>query len=237
MLNCNFETGVCSIDAQKNTTMTAKTVHQDVTIRYIGDPMCSWCWGISPTITDISDYCKEHGLNFEIHVGGLRVGGGDVWNEKFKSFLRKEWEHIGQKTGQPYSNKILERSYFNYDTEPACRAIVTAKKMLSENKEVLVKFYSAVQFKFYVEGQDPKNVSYYQDICELTGLSFDKFKDLFLSPTLKNATMQEFLKCQQFGVRSFPSIVLDDKGKITPLSIGFSKTEDILNKLEMHLSK
>ncbi|MFQ5523922.1 MAG: DsbA family protein, partial [Acidimicrobiia bacterium] len=36
---------------------------------YVGDPMCSWCWGFAPEIEDLAD---EYPV--EVVVGGLRPG-------------------------------------------------------------------------------------------------------------------------------------------------------------------
>lgn len=109
MLNCDAETGVCSLPETSDNTashLPASTVVPAV--RYIGDPMCSWCWGISPALKEVATYCQKHGLDFSVHVGGLRPGGGDAWNSSFKAFLRHEWENIHRVTG----NAVQLRSFF-----------------------------------------------------------------------------------------------------------------------------
>lgn len=49
MLDCNNEEGVCIID-KVNLSNKIKTISDELTVMYIGDPMCSWCWGISPIL-------------------------------------------------------------------------------------------------------------------------------------------------------------------------------------------
>lgn len=44
MLDCNNEEGVCIID-KVNLSNKIKTISDELTVMYIGDPMCSWCWG------------------------------------------------------------------------------------------------------------------------------------------------------------------------------------------------
>ncbi len=125
--------------------------------------MCSWCWGISPTVSAVEAFCAAQGIDFSITMGGLRAGGGDPWNETFKSFLRNEWRHIGQTTGQPFGFTLLESEYFNYDTEPACRAVATVKLLQARHQfpvAKLLKFFTAIQHKFYVEGQDTTQVDF-----------------------------------------------------------------------------
>ena len=36
---------------------------------YVGDPMCSWCWGFAPEIESLAD-----DYPIEVVVGGLRPG-------------------------------------------------------------------------------------------------------------------------------------------------------------------
>ncbi len=88
-------------------------------------------------------------------VGGLRPGGGDEWNSSFKAFLRHEWENIHRVTGQPFGFTILDDAEFNYDTEPACRAVV-AMSQLQESNQVLLAFFSGIQRRLYVQGADPE---------------------------------------------------------------------------------
>ena len=40
-------------------------------IIYIGDPMCSWCWGIAPELDRLQAWTT---LPFDVVVGGLRPG-------------------------------------------------------------------------------------------------------------------------------------------------------------------
>lgn len=40
-------------------------------VRYVGDPMCSWCRDIAPTLHGLAGYCQRHDLDFAITAGGL----------------------------------------------------------------------------------------------------------------------------------------------------------------------
>ena len=98
---------------------------------YVGDPMCSWCYGISEELSKTIDHYQDR-LELEIIMGGLRAGGGETWNTSFKDFLRHHWEDVGIKSGQPFKFDLLDRTEFDYDTEPACRAIVVIENISPE---------------------------------------------------------------------------------------------------------
>ncbi len=240
MVKCDPVTGACLLpDEDKPVDSAASTARQGWAVRYIGDPMCSWCWGISPTVGAIEDFCVSQGIEFSITMGGLRVGGGDPWNAAFKEFLRKEWHHIAQATGQPFGFMLLEAPHFNYDTEPACRAVATVKLLQVRNHfpvSTVLKFFSSVQRKFYVEGQDPKIVDFYASICSSLELDFDEFRTTFDSPEAIQAVQQEFARCRQWGVRSFPTLLLEHDGETEPLAEGYVTAEQVLSRLRQEIS-
>jgi len=240
MMKCDPVTGACLLpDLDKPVDAAAPATRHGLAVRYIGDPMCSWCWGISPTVGAVEAFCEAQGIEFSITMGGLRAGGGDPWNAAFKDFLRNEWRHIAQATGQPFGFTLLEAPQFDYDTEPACRAVATVKLLQARNhlpNSTSLKFFSAVQRKFYVEGQDPKVADFYASICAGLTLDFDEFRAVFDSPEALQAVQQEFVRCRQWGVRSFPTLLLERNGETEPLAVGFATAEQVLSRLRQEIA-
>jgi len=231
---CDLENGVCEIpDLDNNKNEIAKL--KNTTLYYVGDPMCSWCWGLSPALKQLEQYCNEHDIAFSIVVGGLRAGGGDLWNSEFKNFLREEWAHIGKTTGQQFTFKLLDEEYFNYDTEPACRAFVVGRELIErhnispQNKLVL---FSMIQKKFYTEGLDPKEVNFYQSICAELKIPYSDFKEEFNKKENFQKTKDEFLKARSLKIRGFPSLVLlkDNESKL--ISTGYITKNKAIEKME-----
>lgn len=201
--------------------------------------MCSWCWGISPTVGAVEAFCQAEGVEFSITMGGLRSGGGDLWNTEFKDFLRSEWRRIADTTGQPFGFSLLETPHFEYDTEPACRAVVTAKVLQARHhlaSSTALKFFTAVQRKFYVEGQDPKLPDFYASICAELAIDFDEFCAAFDSSQAMQAVQQDFMLCRKWGVRSFPTLLLERPGETQQLAKGYVTTEQVLARLRQELA-
>lgn len=174
MLNCDANTGACSLPPLPDAASQPAPVRAHApTVRYVGDPMCSWCWGVSPALKELAAYCAARQVNFSVHVGGLRAGGGDEWNAAFKAFLRHEWETITQVTGQPFGFSVLDKVEFNYDTEPACRAVVAMQHLLLEKKQVehsqaVLDFFSGIQKQFTLMVQTLSNpISTEIYVCKL----------------------------------------------------------------------
>lgn len=231
---CDPETGVCAIPGTEGAAPSPAAKAPLGEVLYVGDPMCSWCWGISPGLRALQDEALRRGLPFRILVGGLRPGGGDAWNERFRSFLRHHWEEIGERSGQPFSTRFLDRESFNYDTEPACRAFVVMRGMLEEKAAPSTQAYevfAAIQRKFYAEGEDPTVASFYEPLCVAQGLDPREFRDRFDAPQAKQATAKEFEEVRRLGVRGFPTVLFEGAAGRTVLATGFATGTQLVDAL------
>lgn len=195
---------------------------------YVGDPMCSWCWGIAPALQQLQQFCAQR-LPFHVVVGGLRAGGGDAWTDHFRQFLARHWQEIGKLTGQPFSYRLLDREAFDYDTEPACRAVVTARILLDGD---VLGFFSAVQRKFYVENEDPKQIDFYRSICADSGLDFGEFARRFESDDVRALTRGDFQLSRNWGVSGFPTVMLRTREELIPVATGFSTFDKMRESVE-----
>jgi putative protein-disulfide isomerase len=229
---CDPLTGVCTLpDVEVADCGPVRDTQLLVT--YAGDPMCSWCWGMSPVIDHLARWCAQEGHQLRLVMGGLRAGGGDPWNAGFRSFLREEWTVIQARTGQPFGFGLLERPYFNYDTEPACRAIVVARQLFDPDptRQRELGFFAAVQKKFYVDGMDPSDADFYRDICDEFGLEFGFFCSAFASAEAHQAVVSDFRVTRELGVRGFPSVVVEVAGQTHLVSAGYVSFPDLESRL------
>ncbi|KFK96594.1 MULTISPECIES: DsbA family protein [unclassified Serratia (in: enterobacteria)] len=239
MMKCDPDAGHCTLSGPECASEQAVVPQvEGMAVHYIGDPMCSWCWGIAPVISQVADFCQQAGITFSITAGGLRAGGGDPWNDAFRHFLREEWSHIASVTGQPFGFTLLQLSHFDYDTEPACRAVGVARQLMLQRGQTqrdLLTFFAAVQQKFYVEGADPKETGFYRQPCLQSGLDFALFSQEFNSGAAQKAVEQDFVKCRQWGVRSFPTLLLEKNGAMSPLSMGYTTAEPLITQLKARM--
>ena len=130
----------------------------DREIIYVGDPMCSWCWGFAPVLDSLRDKYAER-FKLRIIVGGLRPGPqAEPLDARLKDFLRREWRHIHEVTGQPFDYAFLDREGFLYNTDPASRAVVTMRVMKPGAEHEL---FQRLQRAFYAENTDITNIVNY----------------------------------------------------------------------------
>ena len=199
----------------------------DMKLIYIGDPMCSWCYGFSPELEEIVTHYKGT-LGLEIVMGGLRP----YHNEpiaNMKEFLSHHWEDVGKASGQPFAYGILDRADLNYDTEPPCRASVIVRHLDSDKE---LAFFQETQKAFYFKNRDMNQSATYHDILTNLGLDVEKFDKLFDSEEYKMAVKKDFERSRELGVSSFPTLLLDNGQDIVVVARGYAKSAAVVKNID-----
>lgn len=194
---------------------------------YVGDPMCSWCYGIAPEITKIKDYYQDQ-FDYELIMGGLRPYNTETMVE-IKDFLKHHWEEVNEKSGQEFSYEILESDDITYDTEPPSRATVVVRKLAPEKE---MTFYEKVQASFYKDNKNMHLVESYQSSVEELEINYQDFKKLFDSEEMKKEVKLDFQKSQQMGIRGFPTLVLENNEQLYLVANGYSSSNKIIARIE-----
>ncbi len=191
---------------------------------YFADPMCSWCWGFSAVIGAIK---TRYGCSVPIHpvMGGLRAGNAKPMSDEDKAYVREHWEHVQARTGQDFDFSFFERDGFVYDTEPACRAVVSARRVAPARAlDMLAGLHRA----FYVEGRDTTRADALCEIASELGLDENAFRQDYLSEEAIKETRGDFFVTRKARVQGFPTLVGGtEEGALTLLTHGYSTLEDL----------
>jgi len=199
---------------------------------YVGDPMCSWCYGFAPELQKLEKQYKNQ-IDLKVIVGGLRPYGTEPMDEQLAEFLREHWVEIEKRSGEKFNFGVLDDKSFILDTEPSCRAYKVLEAMGSDK----IKGFHEVQKVFYVKNDDPKKVESYQPVCETLGLNFEDFKQKFESEEFKNLTKNDFASAQQMGVTGFPTLLMVTKEQAYILSRGYQEAENLFPQIEKLLNQ
>lgn len=191
---------------------------------YVGDPMCSWCWGFAPVIDAVASTRR---LDIEIVVGGLRPGpAAQPLSERMEEFLRREWEMIHQRTGQPFDAGILTelgRSW-SYDTEIPARAVVAMRDQLPGEAW---RFFGRLQNAFYAQRVDVTDTSAYEGLLDGFDVEPSLFTDRLGSDKVGQETWGDFTRARRWGVIGFPTLLLRRGEHLHLLTAGYRPTDDV----------
>tara|TARA_B110000459_G_C16576213_1_gene478887 strand:+ start:530 stop:1165 length:636 start_codon:yes stop_codon:yes gene_type:complete len=197
---------------------------------YVGDAMCSWCYGFSNELDTIIKNNPKFKL--KLIMGGLRPNSSEKAID-MANFLKSHWVEINKRTNQPFSYDILKDPDFVYDTEPASRSILVARTM---NPEIEYDFFKAVQTSFYRDNNNTNNLETYIPIAAKFDLDLNAFEKFFNADEIKTRTKADFHLSQQLGIKGFPSLILKKGADFTQLSNGYNEAENIQAIIEKVLS-
>jgi putative protein-disulfide isomerase len=157
-------------------------------------------------------------------MGGLRPFNTQKMSVEFKEMLRGHWRHVATASGLPFSEAIFDRDDFVYDTEPACRAVVTARNM---DVEKAYPYMKAVQLAFYRDGRDVTSGDVLADIAAESGYERDTFRMNFDSEPMREETKGDFAATQSLGVSGFPTLGVGYGSQLFLVTSGYA-TDDVL---------
>ncbi|HEY1149038.1 MAG TPA: DsbA family protein [Pseudoduganella sp.] len=207
---------------------------------YVADPMCSWCYGFGKEMTELKAMHPD--LQLEIVVGGLRAGGTELLTNEGKQFRLMHWARVEAASGLPFNREaFMALENFVYDTEPVCRAVVTARR-LQPAADVLAVF-RALQNAFYAEGRNTTDGKVLSEVgsAALRKQGFEVSADAFFSEFSDAATIAEarndFVKARRLGVNSFPALLLDTGKEIVEVSPGYAHAQQVDQQLRAAMAR
>ena len=211
--------------------MMISMIQPKPTLIYIGDPMCSWCYGVSEEMSQVKNHFIDI-THFELVMGGLRPYNTQVMSE-LKEFLTHHWDDVHTASNQPFNYEILDSSNITYDTEPPCRANVIVRSIKPDKS---FDFFKATQQAFYKENKNMHLAKSYEKALEQIGIPFAEFEKAFNAENSKTLVRQDFEYAAQLGARSFPTLILKKGDEYHLIAQGYLKAEKMIQKIEQHLN-
>jgi putative protein-disulfide isomerase len=201
-------------------------------LTYVGDPMCSWCWGFAPVLNDLQRVFADR-VTFRLKVGGLRPGSKSPMDHHFARYLRHHWDEVKEFTGQLFNFSILELNDFVYDTEPACRAVLSVREL---NPHKTFVFFEMLQQSFYIGSRNITRPDVLADVAAHAGIDRHAFENCFNSRTAVVKTYNEFLEVRKQGVQGFPSLISLEKKYPDFLARSYEPFSSLETKIEQWLN-
>ncbi|GGI20478.1 DsbA family protein [Oxalicibacterium faecigallinarum] len=205
---------------------------------YVADPMCSWCYGFGKEMTQLMLLRPD--LDLEIVVGGLRAGATDVLDDEGKQFRLTHWRRVEALSGLPFNREgLIARKNFVYDTEPICRAVVAARLIAPEID--LLAVFRALQTAFYVDAVDTTDgrvlARFGSEAMSRLGFPTDIsfFYKVWSDVKTIAATKSDFSRAKALGVRSFPTLLLENAGEMRVISPGYAQVNEVVLSLDAAL--
>jgi putative protein-disulfide isomerase len=177
-------------------------------------------------------------------TGGLRAYNHDIMPAAKKSEIEHHWQEVHRRTGLPFrTGGAMADPNFVYDTEPACRAVVTARELSKlrpdsqpnpqpkPQPDDALTLFRAIQFTFYAEGRDTTDAGVLIEVARSVGFDRRAFADAFASEAMQIATEDDFALARQWGVSGFPTLVAEHEGQRYLVARGYTEAATLAPRL------
>ena len=195
----------------------------DLEMVYIGDPMCSWCWGFAPTLHKLDE---TFDIPLRTMVGGLAAGpmARPMGPNMTKTILH-HWHQVEEASGQPFDHTGLDRPpEWVYDTELACTAVVVVRQQAPEKT---LAFFDRLHRAFYAEAIDITDIEVYPALVADFVPDVDAFMVALKSSEMHTAAWEDFSAARRLGVSGFPTLLVRDGEQWSIVCRGFAPFENI----------
>ena len=188
----------------------------DITLHYLFDPLCGWCYGASPAISALAG---EPGIAVELRPTGLFAGAGArTMDDAFAAYAWTNDQRIQQLTGQRFTDRyrqqVLADRLRPFDSGPAMLAL-TAVALTDADREL--DALRAIQHARYVDGQDVTSTTTLAELLDRLGLAQPAARlanpdaELLAADRARAARGQALMR--EFGARGVPTLIAESGAK------------------------
>ncbi len=150
-------------------------------------------------------------------------------NEQTKNEIREHWGHVNELSGQPFNYDFFDRTAFTYDTEPACRAVVTVRRL---QLTTTLPMLEHLPRSFYTQNLDITQTETLSEVASEVGLDPEAFGAAFDSQDIREETQRDFQFSRRLGVSGFPTLVASEGEACAGVTVGYQPLDKIMPVLD-----
>ncbi len=190
-----------------------------VTLYYIHDPMCSWCWGYRPVLGRLLEGLPPAVVVVRL-LGGLAPDDDSPMSPEMTSKIRDAWRRVQERIpGTRFNFDFWDRCQPRRSTYRACRAVIAARHQDPRFDEVMTH---AIQRAYYLEARNPSDRDTLIGLAEAIGADGGSFAARLDATPTQAELEAEIGRARAMGVDSFPSLVLDCAGSRWRLPVDYT---------------
>ncbi|MFN3342377.1 MAG: DsbA family protein [Flavobacteriales bacterium] len=203
-------------------------------ILYIFDPLCGWCYGFGPVVSQIEKAYSEK-ANFTIISGGMvradRAEPIGKMADYILSAIPRLEQLTGVKMGEAYI-KLLKEGNSVFSSEKPSQALEAYRKIKNEN---IIDFAHSMQKKLFYEGKSLEVDSTYIELATEYGIDPVQFISTLNEIATRSAMLDGFKFVSQLGVSGFPAVIGKKNEQYYLLANGYTSVEQISKTLDAFL--
>ncbi|WLP59131.1 DsbA family protein [Bacillus pumilus] len=178
---------------------------QELSLIYVWDAYCGWCYGFSNSIRTLHENHPE--MSLTLVSGGLFVGERSLPIKEYPHISEAN-QRISQLTGVEFGEryqKLLANGTFVLDSEAAAIGFSALRSVAPDRTLYLA---SSMQKAFYQDGKSLSDDETYQEIALAHQLDPNIVIERMKTKEVINDAYADFAKVHQLQVNGYPALLL-----------------------------
>lgn len=201
-----------------------------MTLFYIHDPMCSWCWGYRPTWQKLKAALPDN-IQVENLLGGLAADNDQPMPVEMQHTIAGHWQNIQSMLGTEFNFDFWDQCSPRRDTYKASRAVVAAASQGLEEEMI-----TAIQRAYYLRAMNPSEADTLVQLATELGMDTADFRLDLVAADTDTKFRQQIHQARRLGIRSFPSLVLTTADGNKPVTLDYKDYRISLAEISEHIS-
>jgi putative protein-disulfide isomerase len=190
----------------------------NVTLVYGFDPLCGWCFGFAPALRRIR--AEFTGLPIEVRMGGLITGNRIRPYMEAAAYITQASARLravtGVSLGQSFHTRILANPAVISSSVPPCDVLL---QLRAEQPDAVLDVAEALQRAHFGNGLDLNDHATYAGIARELGITLNM--RIPAPDAVRPELAAEFAAVRALGITSYPSLILDRDGELTPVELSY----------------
>lgn len=195
----------------------------DLTLYYVYDPMCSWCYAFRSTWKNVE---SQLGADVQIKyvVGGLAPDSDEPMPLNTQLYIQSQWHKIIESVpGSVFNFDFWKKCQPRRSTYMACRAVILARHNHLEHEML-----QAIQDAYYQKAQNPSDSEILCELASQLGLDSKKFLENLNTESTQAELMADINYSRRLGANSFPCLFLQSGSSVKSIPHHYTNADKIL---------
>jgi len=201
-----------------------------ITLYYILDPMCSWCYAFSPIWKELFENLDKN-IHIRYIYGGLAPHSDEPMPKEMQEILRNTWKNIQNRVGTQFNFDFWTTCKPRRSTYLACQACVVARRYGKEYEMI-----QAIQYEYYQNASNPSNKDTLIKAAKNIELDIEKFSVDLESKKIIDLLQDDLKIRRELGVNGFPSLLLQVNNTFHSIAIDFKDYKKILKHISSYIN-
>lgn len=201
-----------------------------ITLYYVHDPMCSWCWGFRPTLERLLTDLPTH-IRIERLLGGLAPDTDQPMPQEMREWLQRTWRKIADRIpGTRFNHDFWTRCAPRRSTYPACRAVIAARRQDPRLDQAMTY---AIQRAYYLQARNPSDRDTLIGLAREIGADAAAFAATLDASETRSELEREIEKVRNMDTWHFPSLVLELNESRWPVPVDYLDARAMLRAIAL----